>query len=436
MGEGTLDLRPWTLDSLQNVHLPDGRGPLDVHLGGGRVRSFARGLRWQSREVFDAAGRLLSPAFVEPHIHLDKALTIDRTPGEMRNVQEAIHMLGRLKATFTRQDIRERAERTLRMALRHGTTYFRAHAEIDPVLGLRGVEAMLELREAYRGVVQMQLVAFPQEGIFQAPGIAELMEEALRLGVDVVGGIPYNDPDPREHIDFVFELAQRHGKPVDFHADFGDDARTLSLPYIAEKTGQTGYGGRVAVGHANALASLAPSRAARLIEALREAGVAIIALPATDLTLSGHRDRVNPRRGLTRVRELLRAGVRLACSSNNIRNVFTPFGNADPLENALLMAIVAHLAHPDGIREVYRTVTTEAAAILGIRDYALKPGGRANLVLLDAPDIWEALVSQAEKRLVIANGRVVVENLSDSRLSIPLDWYEGASPLIHPNRST
>lgn len=403
---------------LRGVRLADGRGPLDVLLAGGQVAAVGAVAAPLGCVVVDGAGGLLSPAFVEPHIHLDKALILERVPGPIGDVRAAIAAVGRLKPTFTREDILERSERALRMAIGHGSLFFRVHAEVDPIGGLRGLEATLELRQRYRDLAYLQVVAFPQEGIFQAPGTAHLLEEAVRLGADVVGGVPYNDLDARQHVDFVFDLAQRHGVPVDFHADFSDDPRDLALPYIVEKTRQLGYAGRVAVGHATALAALPPEEAQPLIESIAAAGVAVIALPATDLWLSGRGDRVAPRRGLTRVRELLSAGATVACSTNNLRNPFTPFGNADQLENALLLAIAAHLADPDGIAHVYQAITSAGAAILGLDDYTIAPGSRADLVLFDAPTPWEAIASHAAKRLVIARGRVVAETRGEARRRI------------------
>ena len=401
---------------IEGARLPDGRGPLDVLLRDGRITAIAPGRggagieHSAGAERLVADGRLLAPAFVDPHLHLDKALLLDRLPGEVRSVAEAIKLTAALKRGFTREDMRERAERVLRMALRHGTLYARVHAEVDPVLALTSVEVALELRERYAGLVELQVVAFPQEGIQRSPGTEELLREALILGADAIGGVPYSDPDPRAHVDAVFRLGLEHGVPIDFHADFSDDPTTLTIPYIAERALAEGYVGRVVVGHATALGALPPDALAPIADLLARAEVSVIVMPTTDLYLGGRRDVVNVRRGLAPVARLAAAGVNVAYATNNVRNAFTPFGNANQLENGLLLLAAGHLADPEGIEHVFAMATANAARAIGLREYGLDVGDRAHLVLLDAASPWDALVSQAEASLVVASGRVAVEN--------------------------
>ncbi|MDP8921876.1 MAG: amidohydrolase family protein [Chloroflexota bacterium] len=401
---------------IEGARLPDGRGPLAVLLRDGRIAAIGPGSdepeahRTAEAERLVANGRLLAPAFVDPHLHLDKALLLDRLPAQVASVDEAITLTAALKRGFTRDDMRERAERVLRMALRHGTLYARVHAEVDPILALNSVEVALELRERYAGLLELQVVAFPQEGIQRAPGTIELLDEALRLGADALGGVPYRDPDPCAHVDAVFRLGLEHGVPLDFHADFSDDPTGLTTTYIAERTLAEGYAGRVVVGHATALGALSAEALAPIADALARADISVIVMPTTDLYLGGRRDEANVRRGLAPVARLLRAGVNVAYATNNVRNAFTPFGNADQLENGLLLLAAGHLASPAEVEQVFAMATANAARAIGLREYGLVPGDRAHLVLLDAASRWEALVSQAEASLVIASGRVAVEN--------------------------
>jgi cytosine/creatinine deaminase len=283
-------------------------------------------------------------------------------------------------------------------------------------LGHLALEAALELRDRYARLITIQVVAFPQEGIQKARGTEILLREALRLGADVVGGVPYVDPDPRAHIDAVFSLGREFDVPVDFHADFSDDPSKLTIPYIAERALAEGYAGRVLVGHATALGALPPAELAPIAELLARADVSVVTLPATDLCLGGRRDTHNVRRALAPVARLQQAGVNVAYASNNVRNAFTPFGNADLLEVGLLLMAGGHLFARAEVERVFAMATVNAARAIGLRGYGLSPGSRADLVLLAAADPWEALISQAEKSLVIAGGRVVVENRVTTRL--------------------
>ena len=312
--------------------------------------------------------------------------------------------------------------------MRHGTLAARVHAEVDPVLGLTSVEAALELRERWAELLRLQVVAFPQDGIQRLPGTEDLLREALRLGAEVIGGVPYVDPDPRAHVEMVLALAREFDRPADFHVDFSDDPSTLLVGYIADRALEVGLAGRVAVGHVTALGALEPAAAEAVIERIAAADLSVLVLPATDLHLGGRGDTHNVRRGLTPVKRLLAAGVNVAFGSNNVRNAFTPFGNADPLEVGLLLMVGAHLTDPEDVPTVYRMGTTNAARAIGLDDYGLAEGRPANCVLFDAESPWEVLVGQAEKWYVVANGRVVAENRREQWLAKP-----GA---VNPNAAT
>jgi cytosine deaminase len=297
------------------------------------------------------------------------------------------------------------------MAIRHGTTMIRAETEFDPIVGLTGVRELLALRERYAPLVDIQVVAFPQEGIHQTPGTEELFWQAMELGCDVVGGIPYNDLSAERHIDVCFQLARSFDKPISFHQDFRDDAEGLSIEYVARKTLAEGWQGRVEVGHATALGALPTARLEPLLELLKAADITVVPLPATDLHLGGRSDAFNVRRGLAPVRALLEAGVNVAVSSNNVRNAFTPYGNADVLLAAFLLLPAGHLAGADRLPRVLDMVTTNAARALGVSErYGLEPGKAADLVVLDTFRRQDVLLDLPERRWVIKNGRITVSN--------------------------
>ncbi len=402
---------------IADVALPAGGSRTTVLLRGGQIAAIGPGAgagAEPTAERIPGGGRLLAPAFVEAHLHIEKALLLDLLPGEVRSVGDAIAATTALKRGFTREAMQARAEAVLRMARRHGTIYARAHVEVDPILGLSALETALDLRQQLAGIMTLQVVAFPQEGIQKSPGTEDLLHESLRLGADALGGAPYVDPDPVAHLDTVFRLALEFGVPLDLHADFSDDAPPtppgLTARLAAERALAEGYVGRVTLGHATALGALPPAELRPLADLLARAGVSVVTLPATDLYLGGRADTHNVRRALAPVAALLEAGVNVAYASNNVRNAFTPYGNADPLEVGLLLMAGGHLAGRGDVAAVFEMATTNAARAIGLTGYGLAPGSRANLVLLDATDPWDALVSQAEKALVIADGRVIVEN--------------------------
>jgi cytosine/creatinine deaminase len=398
---------------LRDARLPDGRGPVDIAVADGRISAIGPGPT-DATVVIDCAGDAVIPGLVEPHLHLDKALLDAEEPNPDGTLASAIEITGRLKAGFTRESVTERAGRLLEQAVTHGTTLIRAQPDVDPIVGLTGLEAMLSLRESYADLVDLQVVAFPQEGILRSLGTEELLAAGLAAGADVVGGCSYQEAtveDCREHVDRVFALAERFGLPVDIHADFADDTsdpRHALAGHIADRTRAHGMGGRVTVGHMTSLASLAPGTRGRVLDDLADAGVAVVVLPMTDMHLGGRSDEVNVRRGIAPVRALLDAGVRTGLSSNNVRNAFTPFGVADVLDVALFLAQTSHLAGPDDLARLVTMATDDAAAILGRGDrHGLRVGADADLVVVAAPTATEALLSRAHRRFVLKRGRVV-----------------------------
>ena len=402
---------------LRDARLPDGSGPVDIAVEGGRITAIGPttgGASTEATTVLDCAGDAVIPGLIEPHLHLDKALLDAEAPPSDGTLADAIAVTGRLKAAFTHESVTARAGRLLEQAVTHGTTVIRAQPDVDPIVGLTGLEAMLTLRAEYADLVDLQVVAFPQEGILRSPGTEDLLVEGLRLGADVVGGCSYQEAtldDCRAHVDRVFALAERFGVPVDIHADLADDTtdpRFALAEHIADRTRAHGMGGQVAVGHMTSLASLMPDARKRVLGELAEAGVAVVVLPMTDMHLGGRDDEVNVRRGIAPVRALLDAGVRTGLSSNNVRNAFTPYGVADVLDVALFLAQTSHLSTPKDLAHLIGMVTDDAAAIVGRGDrHGLRVGADADLVVLAAPTATEALLGRAHRRAVIRRGRVV-----------------------------
>lgn len=367
-------------------------------------------------QVVDLAGRVVFPSLVESHIHLDKAFLEERRPNLSGTLEDAIAITLELKRAVTKRDILTRSERALRLAVRHGTTWFRVHVEVDPVVGLKGMEASLEIRENCKDLVNLQIVVFPQEGIEQQPGTLELMHEALRMGGDLVGGIPYNDIDAERHLGIVFRLAEEYGCGIDLHLDFSDDPRHRTIESVTRRTLSAGLQGRVAVGHLTSLGAMDNSAASRIIESIAEAGVTVMPLPATDLFLNG-RGLAPPRfRGLSRVKDLIARGANVAISSNNIRNAFTPSGNGNLLEIGLLLACTAHMSTAPDRLLIPQLFTHNAAKALGIEDrYGIAKGKPADFVVFDTENLADLIIDQPEKRYVVKSGKIIVENVQETR---------------------
>jgi cytosine deaminase len=394
---------------LRECRLPGSDAPAHLAIANGRIASVGREAP-AAREVIEVDGRLVTPGLVEAHIHLDKALLHDRIEATAGTAAEAIRLTGQAKRGFTIEDIRARARRVLDMAIAAGTTAMRSHVEVDPILGLSALEAILPLKAEYARAIDLQICAFAQEGILQAPGTEGLLRRALTRGADLVGGCPYNDTDPIKHIDIVFALAQAFDVDVDFHVDFFDEPEHLHIREIIDQTRRTGWQGRVSVGHLTELAALPIPEQAALIADLSAARIGVIALPTTDLYLMGRNDEINIRRGITPLRRLLAAGVTVALASNNIRNPFTPIGTADLADLTFLATVASHMGTAREMRTLLDMITVHPATMLRLPEYGVAPGCRANLLVWDCATAEDAVATLPPRILSIKDGRVTIEH--------------------------
>ncbi|WP_248703292.1 amidohydrolase family protein [Curtobacterium sp. MWU13-2055] len=426
---------------LRTARLTDGR-LVDVHVADGTIVRVAEagtevaeagtevaeaGTEVEPTEaarVVDCAGRVVIPGLIESHLHVDKALLDRERPNPDGTLAGAIAVTGELKRGFTHDSVRDRARTLLDQAIANGTTLVRAHPDVDPVVGLTGVEVLLALRDEYRDALDLQIVAFPQEGIAKAPGTLALLRQALAAGADVIGGCTYNEATLaacHEHIETVLDLAEEFDVPADLHADFADDTsdpRFALAGHIADRVAARGLRDRVALGHVTSLASLPPVSRSAVLAKLAAAGVAVVPLPATDLHLGGRSDDRDVRRGVVPVRELWDAGVTSAYSSNNVRNAFTPFGNADLLDIGLLLAQVGHLSGPADLGRVLEMATSSAARVVGVSEtHGIRPGAAADLVVLSTTDPAGVLLDRPDRNLVVKRGRVVAETTRTTRLT-------------------
>lgn len=396
----------------------DEKGDLkDIAIKDGHIVAIENHIDTEATRVIDADGKVLIPGLIESHIHLDKALIADRKQNKSGTLKEAIEVTASLKPTFTEEDIYDRATKALRtMILPNGVTHMRTHAEFDPSQGFTGFDVIMRIKEEFKDVIDIQVVAFPQEGIHKAPGTDAMMVEAMKRGADLVGAVPYNDLSAEDHIDFVFDLAQEYGKDIDLHQDFADDADKISIEYLCKKTIEAGYQGRVSVGHLTAIAALPPEELEGVLTLMKEADISVMALPATDLHMGARNDTYNVRRALTPIRKLRDAGVNVCIATNNIRNAFTPYGNGDIFQTAMLAIPVGHLGGGDDLHTVLPMITTNPAKALGLKDYGIEVGKKADMVLLDTTSYTNAIIDLPTKLYVFKNGKLTVENTRSTTL--------------------
>jgi len=378
---------------------------VDIGIDGGRVAAIEPRLEAEG-EALDVGGRLVSPGFVETHIHLDKSCILDRCKAERGDLEEAIGEVAKVKKAFTPEDVYERAKRTLEKCILNGTTHMRTQLEVDPGIGLRGLEGVRPLLDEYRWAIDIEICIFPQEGLLNNPGTDELMVQALRDGGGrVVGAAPYTDSDARGQIERVFEMAREFDIDIDMHLDFGAGAEDLDLVYVCELTEKYGRGGRVAIGHVTKLSTAPPARLEQATRRLADAGVALTVLPSTDLYLMGRDMEHSVMRGVTAAHRLLHGGVNCSLSTNNVLNPFTPFGDCSLIRMANLYANVCQVGSRGDTAACFDMITTRSARLMNVPDYGLAPGCSADLVVLDASSREQAVAELAPVLYAFKRGR-------------------------------
>lgn len=410
-----------TFDLLLRSARVDAGPPVDIGIRAGAIVSIGSAEAGEATHELRLDGRVVLPAFVEAHTHLDKSLTFALALNQSGTLHEAIERMHEVQATDTAASVYQRAAATARQFVAQGTTTIRTHVDVNRFTQLRGVEALLRLREDLSGLARLQLVALthPLSGENGSVNLA-LVEEALRMGVDAIGGAPALTDDPRAEIDLIFALALRTGKPIDLHVDESDTPADFCLPYLAKKTIAERYQGMVTAGHCCSLAAVDDDAAARAIDLVREAGIGVVTLPSANMYLQGRRDMGCVRRGLTRVGQLIASGVPVACGSDNIRDPFNPFGRPDQLLVANLLAHAAHMGSPTEQARVIEAITSIPARMLGLAETTIAPDRPADMVVLDTEDAAGILADVPARRFVIANGKLVAETRTSTWVHSPV----------------
>ena len=405
---------------IRDARLPRADALTSVGIEGGKIAGLAgTGQIAEAREVIEARGGLLTPALVEPHIHLDAVLTV----GQPRHNQsgslfEGIAIWGERVKSLTVEDVKRRVSQVLRWQVANGVLFVRSHVDVcDP--NLTALRALLELREEVKDMITLQLVAFPQQGIQSFPNGEALMRRAVEMGADVVGGIPHFELTREygvESVKFAMALAKEHGKLVDIHCDETDDDHSRFVEVMAAETIRLGMEGRVTASHTTAMHSYNNAYAGRLIVNIKKAGMNMVTNPLDNATLQGRFDSYPIRRGHTRFKELLAAGVNVCIGHDSVMDPWYPLGYADPLQAAMVLAHYGQMSGFEEIRILIDMITVNGAKTLGLPGYGLEVGCRADLVLFDAVSEMDAVRRIAPRRLVLKAGKVVARTEPASHL--------------------
>jgi cytosine/creatinine deaminase len=396
---------------IRNARLRGHKQNVDIAIDREKISAVAPNLPARAQSEIDAKGNLVLPGLFNLHYHADKCLLGEiMRPNVSGTLPEAIEITNDFKRKYDPAEVAGRAVRTIKQGVINGTTFFRLFCDVGTIGGLRAARGLLLARDKMKKYCRIQVVAFPQEGIVRDPGAAALMEEAIKEGCDVVGGLPwyeYTDEEARQHIDVCFAMAKKHDLDIHMLVDDTDDANSRSLEYLALKTMREGFNGRVTASHCGAMAGYNDVYAAKIVDMVATAGLTISVNAHINLVCSARLDREPKRRGTARVKELLARGVNVITSQDDVNDPYYPFGKPDPLECAVMLAHVAQLTLPHELEQVMDMITVNAARAARVSDYGIAPGMRADLIVVDAPSLHEALRLQPPRLHVFKDGREV-----------------------------
>jgi cytosine deaminase len=408
---------------LTNATLANGRTGVDIGVIAGRIAAIEPNLGGDAGETIDADGQLVSPPFVDCHFHMDATLSLGLPRyNESGRLLEGIQIWGELKPLLTQEAVVERAMAYCDLAVSQGLLAIRTHVDICDER-LLGVEALLEVKRRVAPYIDLQLVAFPQDGYYRYPGAVDLLDRALDLGVDVVGGIPHFErtmADGARSVTALCEIAEKRGLLVDLHCDETDDPLSRHIETLTYETQRLGLGGRVAGSHLTSMHSMDNYYVSKLLPLMAEAGVAAIANPNINIAIQGRHDTYPKRRGMTRIPEMLTYGITCAFGQDCMMDPWYSLGQADMLEVASMGLHVAQMTSRDAMRQCFAAVTTGPAAILHLDGYGVEIGCKADMVLLQAADPIEAIRLKATRLAVIKSGKVIARTAPrQSTLSLP-----------------
>jgi len=405
---------------IRNARVRGQKQNVDIAIDGKKISAVGPKLPAHGQKEIDARGNLVLSGLFNLHYHADKCLLGEiMRPNVSGTLPEAIEITNDFKRKYDPAEVAGRAVRTIKQGVINGTTFFRLFCDVGTIGGLRAARGLLLARDQMKEYCRIQVVAFPQEGIARDPGAAELMEEAIKEGCDVVGGLPwyeYTDEDARQHIDICFAMAKKHDLDIHMLVDDTDDPNSRSLEYLALKTMREGFNGRVTASHCGAMAGYNDFYAAKVVDMVATAGITISVNAHINLVCSARLDREPKRRGTARVKELLARGVNVITSQDDVNDPYYPFGKPDPLECAVMLAHVAQLTLPHELEQVMDMITVNAARAARVSNYGIAPGMTADLVVVEVPSVHEALRLQPPRLYVFKDGREVARSTMSQEL--------------------
>jgi cytosine deaminase len=412
---------------LRNARVRGHDRPVDIAVQNGFIIKIAPKISGRPRQVVDCAGKLVSPPFTDIHVHLDAVLTVGQPRfNQSGTLIEGIEIWAERKKTLTFDDVKRRATLAVKWELAHGVTRIRSHVDVcDPQL--TALKALLVVKKEFAGLVDIQLVAFPQDGIYAFPNGEALMERAMELGCDLVGGIPHHEmtrDDGVADVKFACDLAQQFHRPLDLHIDETDDPNSRFTEVLAAETIKRGLAGRVTASHTTSMHSVDNAYAFKLIRLIKRAGLHMVTNPCDNSVLQGRFDTYPNRRGHTRVKEMLAAGINVAIGHDSIMDPWYPLGVGDPVQVAFVWIHYGQMSGAAEIPQVWDMITTNPARAFGAtgKDYGLLPGNPADLVVLDAETEFDALRRIAARLLVMRRGQIVARTTPSETVLCPKGW--------------
>jgi len=408
---------------IRNANLPDGRIGMDIGIKDGKIVALEVALTAKAQKEIDASGYLVSPPFVDAHFHMDATLSLGLPRlNQSGTLLEGIALWGELKPHLTVEAIKERALRYCDLAVARGLLAIRSHVDIcDP--RLLAVDALLEVRKEVAPYLDLQLVAFPQDGYLRDTGAAKLMETALDRGVDVVGGVPHFErtmDEGKKSVEVLCRIAAERGLRVDMHCDESDDPLSRHIETLTAETVRHGLQDRVTGSHLTSMHSMDNYYVSKLLPLMAEAEMNVVSNPLINITLQGRHETYPKRRGMTRVPEMMGIGIKVAFGHDCVMDPWYSLGSADMLEVASMGLHVAQLTGVEQMKSCFRAVTEIPAAILGLEGYGLEKGCNADLVILQAADPVEALRLKANRLFVIRRGRIISSSTPvEAELNLP-----------------
>lgn len=404
---------------LKNAKVSSNENLVFIGIENGKISQIQPDLKEKGKVVYDCQGRIVVPGFIDLHTHMEKTHLTHLTDGG--NLMDAILAFKDYCLNgFVESDLIVRGEKMIQQCVLNGTSRLRTHVIADPTVGLTGIKAISFLKEKHKDILDIEIIVMMGDLTISQEQI-DILHEASKYPITGYGGAPHICEEPKKTVDLLIDLALKYDKILDIHIDESDEANIDVLEYFTKRALKLNIGKSSTVGHITALSAVDEARAKKAIEGLKKAGINVVTLPSCNLYLMGRDDKGLIRRGTTRINELLDAGVNISLASDNIRDPFRPFGNGDLLEEALLTAQITQRGNGEGLELMGKMITENPAKACGLTDYGVKEGCVANLVVLDAPSLEDAILSQSTKNLVVHNGNIVVEK----ELKVKTSWTLG-----------